>query len=150
MKKKFLVLIISISLVFFSLNFFFKPDKLANINSSTITGLATMRAMASRTISYDDAIANSKPTFIEFYADWCTTCQSMSPIVKEIKNKYDQKINFVMINIDNSENNQLIKQYQVTGVPQWNFLDSNGKNIDNLIGKVPKKILESMFLKTNV
>ena len=142
-------LITGILLLFLGINFIFKPNQLANISNSTIRGLALMRVMASQTMPYQEAITNDKPSLIEFYADWCTTCQSMSPVLKNLKENYDQQINFVMINIDYPENNQLIKQYQVIGVPQWNFLNSQGKIIENLTGKVPKKVLESILLKAN-
>ena len=53
-----------------------------------------------------------------------------------------------MINIDAPENQQLIKEYQVTGVPQWNILNQEGKMVEQLIGKIPKVVLESSLLNT--
>ncbi len=147
MKKNVVIVLTSIGLIFLGINFWFNPNQLANINSSSITGLATMRAMAQETITYEVAINNEKATLIEFYADWCTTCQSMSPILKKLKEKYGEQINFVMINIDYPQNSQLIKNYHVNGVPQLTFLDYQERTMDNLIGKVPEKILESTLVK---
>lgn len=150
MNKITIFFITAVLLFFLGINFIFKPNKLDNISNSTITGLAMMRVMATQTMPYQEAINNQKPTLIEFYADWCTTCQSMSKVLKDLKQNYEEQVNFVMINIDYPENNQLIKKYQVTGVPQWNILNSQGKITDNLIGKVPKKILESSLLKATI
>ena len=147
MKNFVVILLISIGLIFLSINFWFNPNQLANINSSSITGLATMRAMAQETIAYEVAIKNEKPTLIEFYADWCTTCQSMSTMLKKLKEKYGDQINFVMINIDYPQNGQVIKNYHVNGVPQLTFLDDRELKVDNLIGKVPEKILESILVQ---
>ena len=147
MKKNVVIVLTSIGLIFLGINFWFNPNQLANINSSSITGLATMRAMAQEAIAYEVAINNEKPTLIEFYADWCTTCQSMSPVLKKLKEKYGEQINFVMINIDYPQNSQLIKNYNVNGVPQLTFLDYQERTMDNLIGKVPEKFLESTLVK---
>ena len=147
MKKITLVLVTVIVGIFLGVNLLFKSNQLSYINSSTVTGLAMMRQMATETISYENAIVNSKPTLVEFYADWCTTCQSMSPTLKSLKEKYTPEINFVMVNIDNPDNQTLIEEYQVSGVPQWNFLNSEGENSQTLIGKLPKSILESNLLE---
>lgn len=80
-------------------------------------------------------------TLIEFYANWCNTCQSMSPILKELKENYGAKINFVMIDIDALENQQRVEKYAVVGVPQWNILNQEGKMVEQFIGKIPKPIL---------
>ena len=147
MKKNYVVLITIIVSILISLNFLLKPSQLTYINSSTITGLAIMRQMATETMSYEDAIVNHKSTLVEFYADWCTTCQSMSPTVKSLKDKYTGEINFVMVNIDNPNNQILIEEYQVAGVPQWNILNSQGKSEQKLIGKLPKSVLETSLLE---
>ena len=143
MKKVTTIFITIIICSFLAVNFLLKPNQLNYISNSTINGLAMMRAMASETISYQDAIVNEKPTLIEFYADWCTTCQSMSPILSSLKEKHADQVNFVMVNIDRPENQSLVDEYQVAGVPQWNFLDNQGEPIDRLVGKLPESILES-------
>ena len=149
MKKVTTIFITVIVFCFLAINVLLKPNQLTYINSSTVTGLAMMRGMAAKTINYEDAIANSNPTLVEFYANWCTTCQSMSPILKELKENYGEKINFVMIDIDAPENRQLIEKYEVAGVPQWNILNQEGKIVKQLIGKIPKAILESSLLEIN-
>lgn len=148
--KKFTTIIITVIVCsFLVINFFLRPSQLTHINSSTITGLAMMREMARGSMTYEDAIVNTNPTLIEFYANWCTTCQSMSPILKELKKNYGEKINFVMIDIDTLENQQLVEKYAVAGVPQWNILNQEGKIVEQFMGKIPQPILESSLLAIN-
>ena len=149
MKKVTTIVILVLVGCFVGINFLFQPSQLNYINSSTIGGLATMRKMAQETIAYQDAIVNSRPTLVEFYADWCTTCQSMSPTLKELKQTYQNDVNFVMVNIDEPENQLLVQEYKVSGVPQWNILDTQGHNVRQLIGKLPKSILESNLVEVN-
>ena len=100
-----------------------------------------MKAMAKETIAYDIALANAKPTLIEFYADWCTTCQSLAPTLKSLDIQYGDRINFVMINIDKPQWTPLLKEYQVSGVPQITLLDSQHSIVNTFVGLLPKTVL---------
>ncbi len=116
-----------------------------NFQPSSLTGLATMRKMAKESMAYQDAINDRKPTLLEFYADWCTTCQEMAPIINSLESEYAEKINLVMLNIDDPQWQEIIEKYRVTGVPQFTFLDANQQIIDSLIGRVPKQIMAQIF-----
>ena len=78
-------------------------------------------------LSMDPEIAftNGKPTYLEFYAEWCEICKEMAPEVTELKKDFDNKMNFVFLNVDNPNWDKFIKQYKVNGIPQINILDSN-------------------------
>ena len=56
-------------------------------------------------ISMDPEIAlnNEKPTFLEFYAEWCEVCKEMAPGILDLKNNYQNEINFVFLNVDNQK-----------------------------------------------
>ena len=49
------------------------------------------------------AISNGKPSIVEFYANWCTVCQKMAPDIAELEQEYAEKVNFVMLNVDNTK-----------------------------------------------
>ena len=129
-----------------SLNFFLLSDTYAlGFQASSLRGLAVMREMAQESMDYQEALSNRKPTLLEFYADWCTTCQGMAPIINNLEQEYKDEINLVMLNIDDPQWQEIIKEYKVTGVPQFTFLDPDRQRIDTLIGKVPKQVMTQVF-----
>ncbi|MBE9128655.1 MULTISPECIES: thioredoxin domain-containing protein [unclassified Coleofasciculus] len=115
------------------------------MSHSSLMGLATLRAMAKESVSYESAMTNSKPTLLEFYADWCTTCQGMAPIVRNLEQEYRDDINVVMLNIDDPKWAKIIATYHVTGVPQFMFLDAHHTVTKTWVGKVPEPVMTHFF-----
>ena len=81
------------------------------------------------------ALTNNKPTFLEFYAEWCEVCKEMAPKVSALKDEYEKDINFVFLNVDNQKWDNYIRKFEVNGIPQVNLFDSNGNLISTFIGK---------------
>jgi thiol:disulfide interchange protein len=121
-----------------------QPDVSAQ-SAISITGLATLQQTAQESIAYSVAVADNKPAFVEFYANWCTTCQAMAPIISQLHQEYSETVNFVMVNIDDPEYTNIIQQYHVTGVPQITFLDADHQVSWSQVGKVPARILNSLL-----
>ena len=81
------------------------------------------------------AFTNNKPTFLEFYAEWCEVCKEMAPRVAALKNEYEKEINFVFLNVDNQRWDNYIRKFNVNGIPQVNLFDRKGDLISTFIGK---------------
>ena len=91
------------------------------------------------------AFQNNKPTFLEFYAEWCEVCKEMAPKVSSLKEEYEDKINFVFLDVDNPSSETYIRKLNVNGIPQINLFDKKGTLEVTLIGKhEEKKIRESL------
>ena len=88
-------------------------------------------------LSVDPEIAfkNNKPTFLEFYAEWCEVCKEMAPKVSALKEEYEKDINFVFLNVDNQKWDNYIRKFEVNGIPQVNVFDKRGNLISTFIGK---------------
>ncbi|TAF51867.1 MAG: thiol:disulfide interchange protein [Oscillatoriales cyanobacterium] len=106
------------------------------------SGTATLASLADRAIDLDVARRNDKPTLIEFYANWCTSCQAMAPAIAELEDVYEDRINFVMLNIDNTNWLPEMEQYEVDGIPHFVFLDAANQTIAQAIGEQPKSVVE--------
>ena len=81
------------------------------------------------------AFKNNKPTFLEFYAEWCEVCKEMAPKVSTLKKEFENDINFVFLNVDNQKWDNYINKFEVNGIPQVNLFDGKGNLISTFIGK---------------
>ena len=76
---------------------------------------ASLENQAENSVALDTALSNGKPTLLEFYADWCTSCQAMAKDLSELKQEYGKDLNFVMLNVDNTKWLPEMLQYRVDG-----------------------------------
>jgi thiol-disulfide isomerase/thioredoxin len=61
-----------------------------------------MMAQDSMMMSHKTALADElqgKPVVVDIYASWCPVCQSIAPTLSKIKQQYDGKVNFVMLDV---------------------------------------------------
>lgn len=109
----------------------------------TETSSASLETQAAESTPLEVALSNGKPTFMEFYANWCTTCQAMAKDLGELKQQFATKVNFVMLNVDNSKWLPEILNYRVDGIPHFVFLGADGEAIAQTIGEQPRPVLEA-------
>src|ERR1035437_8821226 len=55
-----------------------------------------------------------KPAIIDFYADWCSPCRQLSPLVEEIAKEYNGKI--VVYKVDTEKEKILTQSLGITGL----------------------------------
>ena len=94
-------------------------------------------------LSVDPEIAfnNNKPTFLEFYAEWCEVCKEMAPKVSALKEEYEKDMNFVFLNVDNQKWGNYVRKFEVNGIPQVNLFDKEGNLKSTFIGKQEESII---------
>jgi thioredoxin 1 len=76
--------------------------------------------------TFNNIIQSDKPVLIDFFATWCGPCQTLAPILKQVKENLGDRISIIKIDVD--KNQQIAAQYQVRGVPTM-ILFQNGKQL---------------------
>ena len=122
--KTLLVLLIAIVIILLILfrNLFFQSTYL-------------LKSFGELSVEPEIAFKNNKPTFLEFYAEWCEVCKEMAPKVSSLKKEYEKEINFVFLNVDNQKWEYYIRKFDVNGIPQVNLFDREGNLNSTFIGK---------------
>ena len=53
--------------------------------------------------TWDTTVLQSDlPVLVDFWAEWCSPCKSMTPHVDAIADEYDGKLRVVKVNVDNA------------------------------------------------
>ena len=107
----------------------------------TQTNSVSLTTLDEQSTPLEVALGNGKPTLMEFYANWCTVCQAMAPDIAQLEQQYADKVNFVMLNVDNTKWLPEMLKYRVDGIPHFAFLNSNGEAIAQTIGEQPRTIM---------
>ncbi|MEG4146254.1 thioredoxin family protein [Microcoleus sp. Pol12B5] len=109
----------------------------------TQTPSSSLTDMAKASTPLETALVNGKPTLMEFYANWCGSCQAMANDLSEIKQKYAEPLNFVMLNVDNDKWLPEITKYRVDGIPHFVYLNDKGSAVAETMGEMPRSIMEA-------
>lgn len=106
-------------------------------------GGTSLEQQAQGSVPLAAALANPKPTIIEFYANWCTSCQAMAADLATLKANHAADLNFVMLNVDNPNWLPEILRYDVDGIPHLVYLNGDGETVAQAIGEQPLSVLSA-------
>jgi thiol-disulfide isomerase/thioredoxin len=101
----------------------------------------SLATLAEGSVPLETALENGKPTFLEFYADWCVSCQTMAPAIGQLKSTYSDRLNFVMLNVDNDKWLPELLAYRVDGIPHFVYLSPDGTPLAQAIGEQPTEMI---------
>ena len=79
---------------------------------------------------------------VDFSAEWCGPCKMLGPILEEISNELDGKINF--LNVDVDVDADLAVDFGITNIPALVIL-KDGEQVDLQVGFQPKENLLKVF-----
>ena len=99
-------------------------------------------------ITLEEAMNDTKPIAVLFYADWCPHCQHFAPVFKKLTKDRNLKktYNFVRINAENPEAQAKMEEFKVEGFPSLYLVNPTTgakKHItnDKFVGNDVKEIL---------
>lgn len=78
------------------------------------------------------------PCIIDFYADWCQPCKMIAPVLEELAEEYDGKVN--IYKVDTESEQELAGAFGIQSIPSLLFVPTDGKP-QMAAGALPKDTL---------
>ncbi len=98
-----------------------------------------MSSVAVTDSDFETEVLNSDtPVVVDFWAEWCGPCKTLSPIVDELAEELGDKVKIVKVNIDEAP--EAPTKYGVRGVPTL-MIFKGGEVVDTRVGGMPKSQL---------
>ena len=88
---------------------------------------------------FNELINGDQPVLVDFHATWCGPCQTMAPVLEELKSDIGGKARIIKVDID--KNQAAANKFNVRGVPTF-ILFKNGQQVWRQSGAIPKHMIE--------
>ena len=88
--------------------------------------------------NYEAIVADSKPTVIDFWAEWCGPCRTIAPIVEELAEEYADRVNIGKCDVDSADD--VVATYRVRNIPTLVFI-KDGNVVGNHVGAISRNDL---------
>jgi len=83
-----------------------------------------------------------KPCVIDFYADWCSPCKMVAPILEELGKEYESKIN--IYKVDTEDQQEIASAFGIRSIPSILFIPKQGQP-QMSAGAMPKESFVKAF-----
>jgi thioredoxin 1 len=82
-----------------------------------------------------EVLKSTQPVLVDFWAEWCSPCRMIAPILEQVADDTVGKLKVVKLNVD--ENPKTPSQYSIRGIPTL-LLFKNGQVAATQVGAVHK------------
>lgn len=91
---------------------------------------------------WNEVLESERPVLVDFWAQWCGPCRIVAPVLEEISGEYQDKIDFVKVNVD--QNNELSSKYNVFSIPTIAIFNK-GQIVARQVGANTKESYKNMI-----
>nr|WP_321244571.1 thioredoxin [uncultured Psychroserpens sp.] len=88
-------------------------------------------------------IDNDRLIVLDFYATWCGPCKRMDPIIKQLEEEYNGKVDFYKIDVDK---NKIDDALEISSIPTYLFI-KNSTNLEQIEGAMSKEEMKTLIEK---
>jgi thioredoxin len=83
-----------------------------------------------------------RPCLIDFYADWCGPCKMVAPVLEELAEDFEGKLDIYKINTE--EEQELASVFGIRSIPSFLFIPLEGQP-QMAMGALPKETFIKAF-----
>jgi thioredoxin 1 len=94
--------------------------------------------------NFNEIVNKHSLALIDCWAPWCGPCLALAPTIEELTEKYAGKVLVGKLNVD--ENPRTAERFQIFSIPTT-LIMKNGKEVDRIVGLVPKNHVEAVLRK---
>jgi len=93
-----------------------------------------------------DVLQSEKPVLVDFWAEWCSPCKMMAPVLNDLAQEMGDSLTVAKMNVD--DNSLTPAKYGIRGIPTL-LLFQGGEVKGTKVGVVSKAQLKS-FVEENL
>ena len=93
---------------------------------------------------YSKVLQGDLPCLVDFWAPWCGPCKAIGPVIDELADEYDGKVQIAKMNVD--DNPATPGKYGIRAIPTL-ILFKDGEVVDQITGAVGKAQLSDLIGK---
>jgi len=89
-----------------------------------------------------DVLQAGKPVLVDYWAEWCGPCKMIAPILDEVSQTYQDKLQVAKMNVD--ENREIPAKFGIRGIPTL-MLFKDGQLAATKVGAMSKAQLTAFI-----
>jgi thioredoxin 1 len=107
--------------------------------------MASNKILAIKNDNFDDLVLNSKvPVLLDFWANWCSPCKAIGPVIDELADEYEGRSLIGKVNVDEEE--ALVQKFKIMNIPTL-IIYKKGAQVEKVVGARSKADLKLLMDK---
>lgn len=102
---------------------------------------------AAHSTAIEQGKSNAESMWLLFRSTTCVQCIEMQKVFDELQPEYTGKVRFIAIDVNDSKNEKLIKEWKIRYIPTTFIVDGSGKVSYQNVGVIPTDDLKKELNK---